>query len=80
VFESVPSKLHVFRLEWMKLLLSNRLRNFVFFGRSTLPVDDLQWLSYDWYYILGTDIHNPDSSLECSPYENHVVHDVLRHL
>jgi hypothetical protein len=22
---------------------------FIFFGRSTLPIDDLQWLCHDWY-------------------------------
>jgi hypothetical protein len=53
---------------------------FFFFGRSTLPVDDLQWLCHDWYYILGTDFHNPDSSLKCTTYENHMVDDVLRQL
>jgi hypothetical protein len=36
--------------------------------------------SVDWYYTLGTEFHNPDSSLECTPYENHVLHDSLWHL
>jgi hypothetical protein len=79
VFESVPSfksKLHNFRLEWMKFVLSTVFLFFIFFGRSALLVDDLQ--CHDWYYILGTDFHNPDSSQECTLYENHVVHDVLR--
>jgi hypothetical protein len=52
----------------MKFVLST-----VFYGRSTFPVGDLQWLCHDWYYIFGTDFHNPDSSLESTLYENKEV-------
>jgi hypothetical protein len=52
---------------------------FVSFGRST-PVFDLKRVCHDWYYILGTEIHNPESSLECTPCANHMVHDVLLQL